>query len=732
MRTKLLFLALAVTLGPAGLTGCSGSNNDSNNTKPSADQGPAQDMRPGHDMRPDADMSSVKPDMPQDMSKEDMGPVECPEKPRCAQGYSFDESCYCRAPIDRKCQSDADCRAQERCELVTNDRGVSANVCMFDASTLKTFSCPGAPGCEAQQPTDPLLAAAVSRTVTPDGFETAKPAGLDEENYMTFSPPARAEVWNDCGYDGLCPGDEGYTAPDEGEGDGELQGAFIAGFSHGRPAQYCPPELIGCAGPECCASKLAHDDLKAQIAVMRKGDVTVAFVALDAVGFFKTEMDLIREDLGQDAGVDLVVMASTHSHEGPDTVGQWGPGQVAPMRPGVDPRFLNKIRRQTVEGIREAVSKLEPADVYVTVLDVGVDGLAISDSRPPYVFDDNVPVVRLVAKDDSATIATMLSIGNHAEVLWSKNPYISADYFHFTRKYIEQGLAEVVAQDQQPGKPALAGVGGVTVMFAGAVGGLINPGRGVAKSYAGAEFTDHGFAKADAVGQSLAGRVLSAIHDQTLTKLSDEAALRLATRSYLTPISNVIFQAAAFRLKLFRREIFNATPLGLTSFTPGAPQAMTEVSMVRLGPLTFFTAPGEVFPESLVGGFPGKPTTQNPVVGDIEERRVPATCDAQGLPPLNGESGSLPCIISATHENPPDWSKSPDPPYVYDRVPGQYPFFIGLGQDFLGYFVMPYDFQYNRGQDVPGSHYEETNAASGELYTGWVDGLNMLSTALAD
>lgn len=698
---------------------------------------PAEDPKPKpQDMKPAVDMRQPQPDMvEEDMTRTpdmppDMGPLQCPDKPRCPQGTSFDEDCYCRAPLDRSCDSNADCRASERCEqFPSNDK--MFGVCIFDETQLKVRACPGSPGCmEAPKPEDELLAAAVSRAITPDGFETATPEGLKPNNYMNFNPPVRDGKWNDCGYDGLCPGDEGYPGPDLGEGDGELQGAFIAGFTHGRPAQYCPQELIGCDRPECCVSKLAHDDIKVQIAVLRKGEVTVAFAVIDVVGFFKTEMDFIREDLGEAAGVDLLIMSSTHNHEAPDTVGQWGPGEAAPLRRGVDPRYLNKIRRQTVEGIREAVEQLKPAEVHVAVLNVGVDGLAIGDSRPPYIFDDNVPVVRLVNKADKSPIATMLSMGNHAEALWSDNPYISADYFHFTRKYIEQGLPEVPATNDVAGKPALPGLGGVTVMFAGAVGGLINPGRGGGKTYAGEVVMERGYKLADAIGQSLASRVLTAAKDDQLTKL-DDTSLRFATRPYLTPITNIIFQAAAFRLKLFTREIYNAKALGITNFLPDSPKVMSEVSMVRLGPLTFFTAPGEVFPESLVGGFPGKPTAQEPVVGDVEQVRVMATCDLQGLPTPDN-MGIYPCLVSATQENPPDWTMTPDPPYIYDTIPGQYPFFIGLGQDFLGYFVPPYDFEYNRGQSVPGSHYEETNAASGKLQEHWAEHLAIVTEALKD
>ena len=659
----------------------------------------------------------------------DMGPKppRCPDAPPCARGYDHTRDCAsCVAPKSRSCSSDEDCREQERCEERQRAlSGGSVDVCILQESALALKACPGAQGCE--DASGELLAAAVSRVVTPQGFETATPAGLDGA-YMNFTPPVRdRERWNDCGYDGLCPEDEGYVEADEGELDGELQGIWIAGFSAGRPAQYCPEALIGCDRPECCVSKYAHDDLRVQIAVLRRGETTVAFAALDAVGYFHSYIDTIREEVAEQAGIDLLIMASSHSHESADTVGQWGPGDGIPVRPGRDARYMRSIHEQTVEGIKQAVSELRPARVEVAVIDTGVEGMAMGDSRPPYIFDDNVPVVRLIeAGEGGAPIATMLSVGNHAEVLWSGNPYLSADYFHFTREYVAEGLDEVRDEQGEVVKPALEGLGGVTVMFAGAVGGLINPGASTALDYADRPYREHGYAKADALGQRLAMHVLQA-HERGDFEALEEAPLSFATKRFLTPITNTIFLLAGFVINLFEREMYNAVKESLITFEPGPPHVMSQVAVVRLGPLTFFTAPGEAFPELLVGGYPDRPSTQTPVIGDVLGERVPIGCDSNGLPPLIGGMGMFPCLVKPDQENPPDWSAAPGPPYAYDLIPGEYPFFIGLGMDFLGYMVPAYDYE---PDDAPGAHYEETNGSSGQLAQDWLTNLNASIDAL--
>ena len=684
---------------------------------------PAPDANTADANIADANIADAGANTP-DMQISDMGPPDA--SPGCGEAVVCDPllervvDCACESVFDRRCVTGIDCRPEETCQDVEGHR-----ICYWEPPGVIT--CPGSPGCAGEgDPT--LLAAAVSKTVTPVGFETPKPAGLDDDNTLNFNPPATEEQWNDCGYDGLCPGDEGYTAPDQGEGDGVMQGMWIAGFGSGRAAQYCPEEKIGCAEADCCVSKYAHDDLKVQIAVLRQRDVTVAFAVVDTIGFMRPSSHKIFEDLPEELGVDLLVMGATHNHEGPDTAGQWGPGNPLPLSRGVDPLFEQRIHDETIAGITEAVGDLRPAVAQVAVLDVGTEGLAINDSRPPYIFDDNVPVVRLTAADGGDPIATMMSFGNHAEVLWNKNPYLTADYPHFVRQYVREGLPETVGVEGDM-KPALPGFGGVTLMFPGAVGGLIYPGPGGAKDYAGDAFDEHNFDAAQAIGQTLAARVLGAAQAGAFTTVRDPE-LRFATETFFASIENRIFQLAAFTLGVLVHDIYNVTKVG-AGFAPGLPQLLTQTAVVGLGPITFFTAPGEVFPETLVGGYPNRPRIQTPVIGDAEGRRVAATCDDQGLPTDPESPGDHPCIVKADQENPPDWANAPEGPYVYERVPGEYPFFIGLGMDFLGYIVPAYDYEENGYlSEAPGNHYEETNGVGRDIIVNWEAALDRCIEAL--
>jgi hypothetical protein len=677
------------------------------------------DTATGADTTPDPDTADAEDDA--DTSTVcALVEADCPaDKPRLV-------GCRCTSVSDRRCDDNSDCRPTESCDPVG-----AYNICIF--TPAPPVVCPGAPGCVSSAG-QPLFAAAVSKVITPDGFETPKPEGLNGVVTSFNFDQDIAPFWNDCGYDGLCPGDAGYTAPDDGEGDGIPQGAWLAGFDVSRPAIQCPTERIGCDEVDCCVSQWAHDDLMLQVVVMRQGDITIGFVSLDVVGFFQGDFKKISADLPEALGIDLVVFGATHNHEAPDTFGQWGGGTPLPVVTGRDPKFFQKIHDQAIAGLTEAVADLREADMSATVLHVGFDGLSIADSRPPYIINDAVPVVWLRDKASGDTIATMLSIGNHPEVLWSENQLITADYPHFTRHYIQQGLDAVLDPNDTSVelKPALPGVGGVTVLWAGSVGGLINPGAGGAKTYAGVEPVErHSYEAADAVGQSLASRVLSAIHNDVLVE-AVAPDLRFVRREFMARIDNTVFIAATTTLNLIPREVYNVAQLNAFRFAPHNPDALTEVVVVGVGPVTFFTAPGEVFPETLTGGFPGKPTNQTPIIGDPEGRKADPTCGPDHMPTAD-DSGTNTCVVKRTQDNPPDFSVAPNGPYVYDLIPGDVPFFIGLGMDALGYLVPEYDYKvgsYFDSGSVPGNHYEETNGVGPDIVTDWQNALKAAIDAL--
>src|SRR5262249_55065742 len=80
-----------------------------------------------------------------------------------------------------------------------------------------------------------------------------------------------------------------------------------------------------------------HDPLKARAVVLQHGERKLALVSIDLIGFFHAHVEHLRTKL---PGYTYVLVSSTHNHEGPDTLGLWGPN---PFTSGVDPAYLKRV-----------------------------------------------------------------------------------------------------------------------------------------------------------------------------------------------------------------------------------------------------------------------------------------------------------------------------------------------------------------------------------------------------
>jgi hypothetical protein len=101
-----------------------------------------------------------------------------------------------------------------------------------------------------------------------------------------------------------------------------------------------------------------HDDLWARAVAVSDGRTRVAIVAVDLIGLFLEDVDEARDLLRARAGDVALVVTSTHDHEGPDTLGLWGPGRFTS---GVDPGYLEQVRRTIADVAAEALDRLAPA-----------------------------------------------------------------------------------------------------------------------------------------------------------------------------------------------------------------------------------------------------------------------------------------------------------------------------------------------------------------------------------
>ena len=324
---------------------------------------------------------------------------------------------------------------------------------------------------------------------------------------------------------------------------------YMAGFGHNRVATS------------------VHDDLYARCLALSAGRKPLVVCEVDLIGLFLDDVERIRAKV---PGADVVV-ASMHDHEGPDTMGLWGP---AMGQSGINEDYNSFVVDRVAEAARGAVHALQPATPVLARVHAAELDSFIHDDRPPVVHDPDLIVLSLTGKDGK-TIATAVNWANHPETLGSRNTGITADYPGFFYKRLESML------------------GGMAVLWNGAVGGMQSPlGARVNDPATGSPAPENSFRKAEIIGQRIAGLAADAVRAAKPARID---RIAFAERKINIPVTNRGFQAAA-QVDLYKgRKKTNAdgsttTPVGFIRMSGSEP--LLEIALI----------PGELYPELSVGG----------------------------------------------------------------------------------------------------------------------------------
>ncbi|WP_131917560.1 hypothetical protein [Chromatocurvus halotolerans] len=218
-----------------------------------------------------------------------------------------------------------------------------------------------------------------------------------------------------------------------------------------------------------------NDRLWARGVVVKGRGGTLALVSLDLIGYFNNQVDIVREMV---EGIDYLVVHSSHQHEGPDTLGIWGPD---PTTSGVDPLYLDFVNDAIADCITEASASLVAARVKAGTittegLSLGIsvddDGFGVADQvvlkddhllapdTNGRIVDPNLVVLQFTERARKKNvIATVVNFASHPEVLWSANTVLTSDFPHYVRERLEQEY------------------GGTAIWVSGALGALQGPDR---------------------------------------------------------------------------------------------------------------------------------------------------------------------------------------------------------------------------------------------------------------
>jgi hypothetical protein len=396
---------------------------------------------------------------------------------------------------------------------------------------------------------------------------------------------------------------------------------YLAGFGHNRVATG------------------VHDDLYARCLALSVSSQTLVLCSADLIGLFYDDVLTIRRLSQQKtSSTAFLVIASTHTHAGPDTLGLYGP---TPLRTGIDTKYLEWVDQRIASTAADAMRAMQPAMLELARDDHPLLGSLQGVDRPPLIKDPFLFVMRIVARSSGQTIATVVNWSGHPEVLGRKNTQITSDYPHWVRTYLEQRF------------------GGVAVFFTGTIGKLSPLGDQVSllDQETGKIAEDGTWRKAELLGNEvghLAERALKSAEPVNVDALS------IRTATVFVPMHNQHFrEAEAAGVFAGRKPLYSDGQLdpsteerdlpgvGRVKYPTGQ-DIQTEVDYIqwrsRGGVMAEIVAvPGEIYPELVNGGI----------------ARYPGA----------------------------DYPQAPLEPVLREQLKTKYQFILGLGNDEIGYLI---------------------------------------------
>jgi hypothetical protein len=386
-----------------------------------------------------------------------------------------------------------------------------------------------------------------------------------------------------------------------------LADEYAAAFGAPGVVNHSDPVFLAGFGDDRRATGY-HDRLWARGLVVDGKGGRVAIVALDLIGYFNAEVQTIRGLVDPASGVDYLVVHSTHQHEGPDTIGIWGPD---PLTSGADPAYLDFVNQAVADCVDEAARKLRPARImFATTDSEGLslgsdpedDGFGVSDGKvlagdealapatQGRIVDPRLSVMQVTRlAPPFRVMATLVNFASHPESLGSNNTRITADFPHFAREAIE------------------ASQGGMAIWVSGDLGVLQGPlDIDVEDPDTGLPAQRRTFRWAEVHGAQLAERVVAAIPKKPgdpLARVSFATAQPVAV-----PLANPFFRFFIAIGVLPTDGLFtNGVPDDSVGFPfpppfGSLPQALgedlhTEVGAFRINHASFAVVPSELDPQ---------------------------------------------------------------------------------------------------------------------------------------
>ncbi|MCO4747775.1 MAG: neutral/alkaline non-lysosomal ceramidase N-terminal domain-containing protein [Proteobacteria bacterium] len=538
---------------------------------------------------------------------------------------------------------------------------------------------------------------------------------------------------------------------DDVNGNGVFDAVWIGGFSPLRPATE------------------VHDAVEARAYVVAQDGEYLAFVALDFVGLGSPRIHAAKEALAaDDFDPARLMVAASHNHQGPDTMGLWGnPYDFADPVTGMNEAFQQRVTAAIEQTVRDAAASMEPVTLKVgsvrmrdrspTFSGAAFGGVnptrkmhgMIHDIRDPVVVSDQLLVIQGRREDDS-TLFTWTNWSGHPEVKGGDSGAISSDWVGVTREVIEAEYGGMAMHFPEC-------LGGMQSALGGDVPLVRDDGTHVFQTCdaaAIADSTDAGcFEKSE--GDT---RTFAELPDEPVPEWAEHdswdfvtshgwhigeaaiaaleggqdfeaAPIAVSEAAFYVPIDNIAYQLLGPQgmFDLDFDDAVDDTERCPESAGGGNPCIETNTYRIELGPVGFVTAPGELLPE-VAWGFPDEdpqwaiesadPTMRGP--GSTYFPQHDADCnDLDFAADCSDATEVGDCNCLSVHVWPYAYAADPDMPPLLDMLDTEYKAVLGMTDNYMSYIIPEPDFNTRVSllSDNDGDHYEDTVSPSSKFAT---------------
>ncbi len=289
------------------------------------------------------------------------------------------------------------------------------------------------------------------------------------------------------------------------------------------------------------------DDIFVRCLSIENDTARVVFLSFDLIGLFRDFANELASTLSPHGiGSENLIVAATHMHSGPDTMGLWGPSLE---ESGYNEKFGEFLLRASQEAVAEALESARPARALFSYAE---KNLGISNFREPDEL--NLALWRLLFEAEDGIVGSLISYPAQPELAPRDDDRISAGYPGEACRMLDEKL------------------GGTTLFLLGSCGGMEPEG------------CEKGYEEAQGYGRRIADELLEMAPNARMIS-GDTLSIRSA--EVRLPVENPGFQLMM--------------EAGIIHTSQRPPDVSTAISKIDIGDITIFTIPGESFPGIVAG-----------------------------------------------------------------------------------------------------------------------------------